>query len=98
MNDRINTLRIQLDGLKTNVCQMFVNHNDDLNKYIVKTINETITEDWVKSEVKKAVNENIRNAIKDTSRDYHIQQAIKSTIVEHIVGLLESNKNEEVSK
>ena len=78
-------IRIELERVKYAVASMISDRNDELNAYVLESLNRQLTEEWVMTEIDLAVKECLSKTIKNISNDYGLQQAIYSSLLNVII-------------
>jgi len=85
-------IKIEIEGLKSNVIHLFNDTNKDFSDNIIKTIERTLSAEWVQAEINRAVEDCVIEAIRKVSNSYQLQQCISELIGESIEKIVSKDK------
>lgn len=82
-------LRIDLEGVRTSINTMLIQHNDDINKIVIDSLNKQITEDWIQSEIDNAVKIALKKSIEGIATQWELREAISNLIAKSVAKMIE---------
>lgn len=86
------TLRIELDGIRSSVKHIFLQHNEELSNMVMDELDRQLQLEWVQIEIKGAVESCIKEAIDGVANNYRLKSAITDLIGEAIEKLIKEPK------
>lgn len=81
-------LKIEIEGLKQSVVQIFNQNNQELSDMVTKTIEDRLKSEWVQDQINLAVEQCIREAISNVSNNYELQRALTNLISASVAELI----------
>ena len=85
-------LRIELDGVRSNIAHMFNANNNELNEMVKASLDKTLTHAWVAERIDFNVRECIRQAVEGISNNYELRTAISEAIVDQVIRNINGDK------
>lgn len=73
-------IKIEIEGLRRQVCSGLLGINDEINKYVMKSLEKQMTEEWVIVEIDNAVKECLKKAIEGIANDYRMRSAMTELV------------------